>query len=75
VDSGGVCICIGAASFVTTRGFVKTLRGGGEILAASEWAVAGTLCRPHMACRIMLPRAFSARRVLYPCDIDSTSGA
>lgn len=35
-------------SLVTTRGLMK-LRGGGDIVAASEWSAAGVLCRPHMA--------------------------
>lgn len=64
-------------TLLTGSGFKMSPRGGGEILAASDWPFAGVFCRPHLAVSDECWRAvFSpSRSVLYPCDIDSTSGA
>lgn len=36
---------------------MKSVRGGGRILAASERPVAGLFCRPHMVLLVTEPRA------------------
>lgn len=41
----GWCICF----IPIVRNFMKTVRGGGLFLAASEWPIAGVFCRPLMA--------------------------